>query len=302
MRVARYRAARRARVCLRRMKRTAILLSIVVSLAACQQGDASPKAAPIATKTAAPPEPPPPPFTGKLTIERVLAAKADPLKPWADSLARLEGQLGKPTRTSGNKFEWAVVEGDDCAYTYVEKEDGAKFNMQGEIVGTTMPPMKVGKDGPMVNRTECLGITGVTAGPPEDPNAIPPAADGGVVTVEVFRSNAIIGRSKWKDQAVKVSGVLDSVSTSTAGSDSFITVSLKASGTDADKPVTCSYEQNAAAPTLKTGDAVIASGTVAIREWMSGSGTTLEAVLDKCTVAAAAPADQGTGPGKGKGA
>ncbi len=61
-------------------------------------------------------------------------------------------------------------------------------------------------------------------------------------------------------------------------------------------PTRGSFEQNAAAPTLKTGDAVIASGTVAIREWMSGSGTTLEAVLDKCTVAAA-PADKGTGKG-----
>lgn len=298
--MARYRAARRDRVLRACMKRPAILLSIVVSLAACQQGDTSPKVAPTATKTVATPEPPPPPFTGKLTVERLLAAKADPLKPWADSFARLEGQLGKPTRTSGNKFEWAVVEGDDCAYTYVEKEDGAKFNMQGEVVGTTMPPMKVAKDGPAMNRKECLEITGVTAGPPEDPNAIPPAADGGVVTVEVFRSNAIPGRSKWKDKAVKVSGVVASVSTSTAGSDSFTTVSLKASETDADKPVTCSYEQNAAAPTFKTGDAVIASGTVAIREWMSGSGTTLEAVLDKCTVAAA-PADEGTATGKGKG-
>ena len=277
-----------------RMKRTVILLSLVVPLAACQQGDTSPKTAPTATKTAATPEPPPPPFTGKLTIERLLAAKAEPLKPWADSLARLEGQLGKPTRTAGNKFEWAVVEGDDCAYTYVEKEDGAKFNMQGEIVGTTMPPMKVGKDGPMMNRKECLEVTGVTAGPPEDPNAVPPPADGGVVTAEVFRSNAILGRSKWKDKAVKVSGLLGTVSTSTAGSDSFVTVFLKTSEADADKSVTCSYEQNAAAPTFKTGDAVIASGTVAIREWMSGSGTTLEAVLEKCTVAAA-PADKATG-------
>lgn len=284
------------------MTRTAIFaITTVLSLAACPQGETGSKsatkgAAPTPTPTPAAPEPPPPPFTGKLSVERLLAAKdlAAPLKPWAESLARLEGQLGKPTRTRGNKFEWAVVEGDDCAYLYVEKEDGAKFKMPGEIVGTTMPPMKVGKDGPSMNRKECLEITGVSAGPPEDPNAAPPPADGSAVAADLFRTAAIAGRSKWKGQAVKVSGVFSGASTSTSGADSWTTVSLKASETDADKPVSCSLEKNAAAPTFKSGDAVIAAGTVAIREWtsMGGGDPTLEPVLETCTVVAAAPADK----------
>lgn len=285
------------------MKRPTIILLTILSLAACQQGDtskASPKAGPTAAKTAPAPEPPPPPFTGKLTVERLLAAKAaDPLKPWADSLARMEGQVGKPTRTSGKRFEWAVVEGDDCAYTYIEKVDGKEFKMDGEVVGSAMPPMKVGKDGPAMNRAECLAITGVTAGPPEDPNAAPPPADGGVVAAGVFLSAAIAGRSKWKDQVVKVSGALGGVSTSTAGGDSFVSVTIKAEG-DAAQTVSCNYEKNAAAPTLTSGAAVVATGTVAIREWMSGEGTKLEAVLDKCTVEAT-PADKAADKPKGKG-
>lgn len=291
-------------------RRTTTLLFTILSLAACQQGDtskAAPKAAPTAAKTApapAPaPEPPPPPFTGKLTVERLLAAKAaDPLKPWAESLARMEGQVGKPTRTSGKRHEWAVVEGDDCAYMYIEKVDGAEFKLSGEVVGSAMPPMKVGKDGPAMNRAECLAITGVSAGPPEDPNAAPPPADGGVVAAGAFLSAAIAGRSKWKDQVVKVSGVLAGVSTSTAGGDSFVSVTLKAAEGDTGPTVSCNYEKNAAAPTLTSGAAVVATGTVAIREWMSGEGTKLEAVLDKCAVEAAPaekPAEKPKGKGKG---
>jgi len=63
----------------------------------------------------------------------------------------------------------------------------------------------------------CLEITGVTPGPPEDPNAAPPPADGSAVTADVFRTTSLAGRSKWKDQKVAVSGVFGGASTSTAG-------------------------------------------------------------------------------------
>lgn len=277
------------------MIRTAILASVLaLSLAACKKkesdGAAGKPADQPAAKPAAP-APPPPPFTGKLTIERVMASKdtVQPLAPWADGFARLQAALGAPTRVDGDKYEWAVVEGDDCAYTYVSKEDGAKYQAQGEVVGMTVAPMKVGKDGPLMNRKDCLEITGVTAGPPEDPNAAGPPADGAAVAADAFRTQAIAGRSKWKGQAVKVSGVLASTSTSTSGADSWVTVSLKAGDADEGKTVSCNLAKNAPAPTATIGTPVVASGTVEIREMMSmGDGsTTLEAALADCTIEAA---------------
>lgn len=276
------------------MKRTAILVSVLaLSLAACKkkEGDGAsgkPTDQP-ADKPAA--EPPPAPFTGKLTIERVLAAKnvVQPLAPWADGLARMKGALGEPTRVKGESYEWAVVEGDDCAYVTISKEDGAKYQQTGEVVGMVMSPMKVAKDGPMMNRRDCLDITGVTPGPAEDPNAAGPPADGAAVAADAFRDQAIAGRSKWKEQMVKVSGVLASSSTSTSGADSWVNVGLKAGDADAGKPVSCNFAKNAPAPTLAIGTPVVASGKVEIKEWtsMGDNSVTLEAALADCTIEAA---------------
>jgi hypothetical protein len=284
------------------MKRTAILASVLcLSLAACKkkEGDSASKPADKPADKPATPAAPPPPFTGKLTIERVMGAKdvVSPNVAWAEGLAKLKAQLGEPTRVKENKYEWAVAEGDDCAYVYVDREpDGAKYGASGEIVGAVMSPMKVGKDGPMMNRKDCLEITGVTAGPPEDPNAAPPPADGSAVTVDAFRTGAIAGRSKWKDQAVKVSGLFASTTKSTSGDKFWVTVGIKGSDTDAGKPVTCSLAENTESPAeLKMGDPVELAGKVKIQEWTSmGSGdTTLEAALTECTVTAVKPAKKG---------
>ena len=275
------------------MKRTAILASVLVlSLAACKKKEEGASAKPT-DQPAVPTQPaaPPPPFTGKLTVERVLGAKGlvDGLKPWASSLATLKGQLGEPTRVKGDKYEWAIVEGDDCAYLYVTKEDGAKYQATGEVVGSVMTPMKVGKDGPSGNRSECLEITGVTAGPPEDPNAAPPPSDGTPVAAADFAASAINGRSKWKGQQVSVAGVLGNPSTSTSGTDSWTTVAVKITADDTGKPVACSLTKNAPTPTLAAGTNVIVTGTVKISEWtaMSSGETKLEASLSDCTIAAA---------------
>jgi len=293
------------------MKHALVFAMIVAATAGCGKkkddaGSAKPNAAPTApgpTTPTAPPAPaaPPPLYTGPLTVERILAAK-DVIPrgagnaAWADGLARLEGQLGKATKVDGNRYQWAVVSGDDCAYFYVEKDDGAKYGGSGEIVGAMMTPMKVAKDGPSGNRAECLKITGVDGGPPEDPAAAPPPADGSAVTADVFRTTALAGRSKWKDQVVKVTGIVAGVSTSTSGADSWTTVTLKASEDDKDKAVSCSHDKNVAA-TVKLGDHAIATGTVKITEWTSmGSGdTTLEPTLSLCTAVVAPPAK-----GKGK--
>jgi|GEM_PF-2301551 len=271
------------------MKRTAILVSVLlVSLAACKKKEGDQPAEP--SKPVEPAKPAEP-FAGKLTIERVMAANnlVDPLTSWTAGLAKLKGQLGEPTRVKDGKYEWAIVEGDDCAYVYVTKEDGAKYQQTGEVVGQVMSPMKVGKTDLPMNRSQCLEITGVTAGPPEDPNAAGPPTDGTPVTVEAFRPAAIAGRSKWKAQRVAVAGLFVGSTTATSGADTFTTLTIKNAPDDAGKVVGCSLAKNATAPTFEAEAKVVATGTVKIQEWTSmGSGeTTLEATLLDCTLEAA---------------
>ena len=264
----------------------ALVLAACVAVAALgcgkKKNDAPATPAPE-TKPATPPAPPPPPapYTGKLTVERVMGLDAaigtPPPASLADAVARAKGQAGEPTLTTDDKIGWAVVDGDVCAYAYIMKS--------GDQVGGVSKAMKLGKDELPGNRAECLKMAGVQAGPPEDPNAPAPPTDGSAVTVEAFRTTALAGRSKWKGQAVKVDGVVAGVSTSTSGDKSWTTVTLKASDADTGKPVSCALGENVAA-TVALGDHAVASGTVKIQEWTSmGSGeTTLEPALEQCTV------------------
>ena len=90
------------------MKRTAILASVLVlSLAACKKKEGDKPAEPTKPAEPAKPAAPPEPFTGKLTIDRLLGAKglADPLTPFADGLAKLKGQLGEPTRVKDGEYQ-----------------------------------------------------------------------------------------------------------------------------------------------------------------------------------------------------
>ncbi|MBK9030516.1 MAG: hypothetical protein IPL61_04115 [Myxococcales bacterium] len=269
------------------MKHALVFAMIVAVAAGCgkkKDGDAAAKPT-EATKPTAPP-PPPPPFTGALTIERVMGLDAalgsPPPLALADALARAKGQAGEPTKIDGDRIGWAVVEGDDCAYAYITKS-GA------DQVGGVTKAQKVAKGELPGNRKECLIMAGVDVVPPEDPAAAGPPTDGTAVTVDVFRSTAVAGRSKWKDQVVAVRGLVAGSSTSTSNGDSWTTVSLKASADDADKTVSCMGPKNGPASTATLGDEVIATGAVKINEWTSmGSGdTTLEAALTECAIAAA---------------
>jgi hypothetical protein len=240
---------------------------------------------------AKPDEAAPAPATGPLTIERIMAAKGvvSPLDPWDRGLAKLEATLGKPTRVVDDEHQWAVVEGDTCAYLTVSREDGAPYQQPGPVVGMVMSPMTVEKDGPMMNRRDCLAITGVAAGPPEDPDAPSPPEDGSAVPVADFRDAAVKARSRWKGKAVTVAGVLTGTSTSTSGADSWVTVKLKAATDEAGDAVSCSLPKNAEAPAVAPGQAVLARGTVDIAEWMSAGddSSRLEARLSECTIEAA---------------
>lgn len=279
-----------------------LLVSCLAAVAAtgCKKkdGDAGKPAEPTKPTEPAKPAPPPPAYTGPLTIERILGVdglidRKSGNVAWADGLARVEGQLGKATKVDGDTYQWAVIEGDDCGYFTMEKADGSKYGATGEIVGMIMTPMKVAKDGPAMNRRDCRKIAGVEAGPPEDPAAAGPPADGASVSVAEFR-DLLPARSKWKSQVVKVRGHVKGVSTSSSGADKWVVVQLAMSADDKREPVTCALATNAET-TVKLGEDAIATGTVEIAEMMSmGSGdVTLVPKLTACTAEAAPAAGKG---------
>jgi hypothetical protein len=87
-------------------------LLLAISLAACGKASATDSK-------------PPPPFTGTLTIERVMSKNASNTDvcrdPWDIELARLEARLGPPTKIDGDDFHWAAREGTRCAYFTVQR-------------------------------------------------------------------------------------------------------------------------------------------------------------------------------------
>jgi hypothetical protein len=169
---------------------------------ACKKSD-SDHAEPVAKTTPAKPELAA--FKAPLTVATVMTAN-DPvelLAPWDDALASLQAHFGPPTKVDGKKFEWAAMEGDDCAYFYVEQDDGARYQKSGKVVGTVSHPMKVGKDGPIMNRGDCLDLVGKGV-PPEDPNA--PGPSGDKVSIGEIASHAVAARSKWDGKQLQITG------------------------------------------------------------------------------------------------
>ena len=272
------------------MKPIALLASLVIALTvtACKKkegaGDNADTAAKTGTAAAARLEP----FTGALTIDRVLGAKelVKPFDAWDEAQPKLEHQLGKPTKVDGAKHQWAAMDGDDCAYLVVEQDEQAG----AKTVGLVQSPMKVAKDGPVINYRDCLAILGKSTGPAEDPAAPAPPADGAPVAAAEFRDVAVKARSKWKDQKVSITGVYGNATTATSGDQKFVTVSLKAAKDDTGAAIKCALPTNAEAPAgLERDQPVVASGTVEIQEWtsMSGGEPRLEASLGECTIAPA---------------
>lgn len=231
----------------------------------------------------------PEPFKGAVTLDRVMGARdlVKPFDPWDEGFAKLQALVGPPTKVEGARHTWAIVEGDGCAYFYVTKDNGADYKMEGIIVGTVQAPARTAKGDAAHN--DCLKAAGVDLGPPEDPNAAGPPTDGKPATLADVRKNVIPGRSKWKDQKVSVAATLGGVTTTTQGTDKYVTVNLTSGADDKEEPLGCAFEKNAAAPELKQGSAVVATGTMKIQEWTSmGTGAvTLRPGLVDCTVAAA---------------
>ena len=258
------------------MKLTWIL---VVAALGCGKKDGGNEAAKTTDKPA-------PAFSGTLTADAIMGAKGlvKPFDKWDDGFAKLQATFGPPTNTKGDNFRWAVQTGDDCTYFYVSKDDGKKMNMgDGFIVGTVMTPMKVNKTaGPSGNYDECLAILGKDSGPPEDPSALPPPADG-KATPALIADNAIKARSKWKGAKLTITGTVTQISTSSSGSKTWTTLTL-ADDKDKTKAVTCTMETPATAK-WTSGKPVTVTATLDIAKWTSGAGDELRPDLKDCVVA-----------------
>ncbi len=265
---------------------------LIVAALGCGKKDSGNEAAKTTDKPAAGSaamEKPAEPFKGPLTVDLVMSAKdiVKPLEPWDAGFAKLQAKLGPPTKVEGDKYQWAAEQGDDCAMTYVSKDDAKKLNMgEGFVVGTVMPPMKAGKDAPSGNRDMCLKVLGKDSGPPEDPNAAAPPADG-KATPAMIMDNAVKARSKWKGAKVTVTGTLASISTSSSTSDGKTTTTTTltlADAKDKDKTIGCSLD--AGTTKFTQGKPVTVSGEIDIEKWTSGAGTdTFKPAIKNCQVA-----------------
>lgn len=264
------------------MRARAILLGVFVLTIGCGSKGAEEK------KQKAPL----PAFTGPLTIAKVVEADGmvKPFDEWEPALEELESKLGKATRVDKNKYGWAVIEGDDCAYFVVEKDERSKYQQgkTGFMVGTTEGPMKLGKDGAIFNVAECREMAGETVGPKEDPSVPGPPEDGTAVDLRTFLDRVFVARSKWENRRVRVTAQLlnTNVSTWTSGGESGQSVSavLVVGEGKTDPSVTCDFPKGRPLPESATQySPVVAIGKVRIAKWTSLAGTSgLSASLEDC--------------------
>ena len=212
---------------------------------------------------------PPAPFKGPLTVDAIMSAKdvVKPFDPWTDGYARAQAKLGPPTKIDKDKYWWAAMDGDTCAYTMIQQDDGKQFHKDAPMVGMVQEPGKYGKDSAMMNRDECLELLGKGADP-EDPNAPGPAETNQVKDVV---ANAVKGRAKWDGKSVKVTGNVKQ-----SGG-----LVVLADASDDTKTVDAHMKEGATAPEL--GKPATLTCTVKIETWMNASGSRKEAALNDCT-------------------
>jgi hypothetical protein len=229
---------------------------------------------------------PTPPFTGRLTSERVLAAKGlvAHKDDWSTAYAKLQAQLGRPQKvTAEGMHQWFVVEADRCSYVEIGKDsDGT--------VGLIMPPVTATKgEGPVVAYRACLEVAGLTDGPAEDPEAAGPPSGGSAVPLEMFLDLAVRARSKWKDKRVKVialhGGSTGPTAAPGAGALGIASITLKAKAGPSAPSTVCALRKDTPVPTTAADVPVIAEGVVVLRETVDAKGEGgLEAALQDCTL------------------
>ena len=214
------------------------------------------------------------PFKGTLTAKLILEAKnlVEPFDPWDEAFELLQHKLGKPTRIkprdNGEYYQWAVLEGDACTYFFVGKESGAQYKREGMMVGAVQAPATYAKTDALFNRAECMEIVG-KAGPPEDPNALPPP-ENGIATPELVVENAVKARSKWTGKKLTIATTLQG----TGG----MALTLGKAG------LVCILKDNAPAD-LELGKDIMVEGTVKIATMVSmGGDVSMRAELSPCSV------------------
>jgi hypothetical protein len=261
----------------------------IVAALGCGKKDTSATAAAPAeqAKTAEPPAAKPAePFKGPLTVDLVMAGKiVSPLEPWDAGFAKLQAKLGAPTKVAGNKYEWAAMRGDDCAYFYVTKEDGKQYGASGEVVAEVATPDLADAKAPPGNRAQCLEVLGKDAASlAEDPNAPGPPADGKVAIKDLVE-NAAKAHTKWDGKQVELAGMIAQMSTSTSGTTSTTSLYLyDQADKDKKQQVRCTLDAPASAK-LDSKKPVKVKGTVKVEKMMSGAGdTSWDVGLEPCTV------------------
>lgn len=138
-----------------------------------------------------------PAFTGVLTEARVLGATglAKPFEDWDQAKAKLEAQLGAPTRVSGKWHEWAVDRDGTCAYVKVEQQATSTTTLTFGSVDTA-----------------------------SNPNAKGPPAP--VRTVSVKEVRDAVAKGQWVGGPVKMQGFAVNTTTMTSGSQRSVSLSI----------------------------------------------------------------------------
>jgi hypothetical protein len=243
---------------------TAATALLAVAAVGCGKGDDESSAA--AQAKPAEPAAPPPPFGGTLTVERVLGARdlVKPFDAWQTALPRLEAQLGEATVVDDDRYTWAVIEGDACAYFYVTRENEREYFADKadpqDIVGTVMQPARATADDDY-NWRQCMTAAGQDPDP-EDPDAPAPPADGAAVSVDDLRDGVARAKSRWVGEQVTLAGVYLSTSTSSSGDQKSVTLSIAASADDRKTTTGCTLADPDTEIALRQGDPVVVTGVV----------------------------------------
>ena len=141
-----------------------IWLCLVLAAACGKKSESSAPPADKPAPAAAAPAPAAAPSGGPLTSQKIMAAGSwfKPFEPWDPTLAKVQAELGPPTRIKHSKvdnsdaYEWAAMDGDSCAFFSLSKMDGKLMKKQGDVASGGVP-MLFKNDGTLAaQRNECL--------------------------------------------------------------------------------------------------------------------------------------------------
>lgn len=196
-----------------------------------------------------------PPFTGALTEARVLGAKglAKPFDNWEQAKAKLEAQLGAPTRVNGKWYEWAVDRDGTCAYVKVEQQIGNVIGAPKDMktVGMVEGPATLDKNAPQSMRNDCIAMASGKSDPPSSTTLTAGTVVGGAAspkakgppaptrTVSVKEVRDAVAKGQWVGGPVKMKGLAVNTTTMTSGSQRSVSLSIAQAKGDLGSTVGC---------------------------------------------------------------